>query len=122
MIKDENDSEENNEVDEGEGSLNLLRYQGTFEGLEGSGLHIAIRYGQEDVAWLLLALASSLDWQKFPVAMLQAMESFGVSPADRVLGCDVRNLTDSEGRTPNGLAQLLGGKWRSWVDAGRFGP
>ena len=122
MIKDEQDSEEDDEADVPKTRSDILRYQGTFEGIEGSALHIAIRYRREDVAWLLLALASSLDWSKFPPAVLQAMDGFGLGPKDRLSGIDIRTLKDSEGRTSNALAQQLGAEWRSWVDAGRFLP
>ena len=122
MIKDEQDSEENHEADEPQTGSDILRYQGTFEGIEGSALHIAIRYGREDVAWLLLALASTLEWSKFPPPVLQAMEGFDLRPQDRVSGADIRTLKDSEGRTPNALAQQLGAEWRSWVEASRFLP
>ena len=122
MIKDEDDSED---AEAGEGSeegTDVLRYQGTFDGIEGSGLHVAIRYAREDVAWLLLALASTLDWSKFPPVVIQAMEDFDLSPKDRTPGTDIRTLKDSEGRTASALAQQLGGEWRSWVQAGRLIP
>ena len=122
MIKDEDDSEDADDEEGLEHSVDVLRYQGTFEGIEGSGLHVAIRYGREDVAWLLLALASTLDWSKFPPSVLQAMEGFDLSQEDRTVGVDIRSLRDSDNRMPNALAQQLGGEWRSWVEAGRFVP
>jgi hypothetical protein len=124
MIKEEADvDEEDEDEDEGpEDSSEVLRYQGTFEGIEGSGLHVAIRYSREDVAWLLLALASTLEWSKFPPAVLQAMKAFDLSPNDRSEGKDIRSLKDSEGRTPQALARQLGGVWTTWIQAGRFTP
>lgn len=124
MIKEEADvDEDEDEEDEGpEDKSEVLRYQGTFEGIEGSGLHVAIRYSREDVAWLLLALASTLDWSKFSPAVLQAMKAFKLSPKDRTEGKDIRSLKDSEGRTPQALAEQLGGVWASWIQAGRFRP
>jgi hypothetical protein len=103
MIKDEDDAEEDDEDDE-EGAqpddnAETLRYQGTFEGIQGSGLHVAIRYGRQEVAWLILALASSLDWSKFPPNVLQAMQNFELGPQDRTKGKDIRTLKDPEGRT-----------------------
>ena len=121
MVKDGDDSED---VEEGgqESMPGVLRYQGTFEGIEGSGLHVAIRYGREDIAWLLLALASTLDWSQFTPAVLQAMESFDLSPKDRTEGVDIRTLKDADGRTLKALAIELGGVWSGWVQAGRLDP
>ena len=121
MLKDEN-SEQAEEEEEPEEVGNILRYQGTFEGIEGSGLHVAIRYGREDIAWLLLALSSTLDWSMFPPAVLQAMEELALSAKDRVEGTDIRVLKDSDGRTPRDLAEQLGGVWSSWIQAGRLTP
>lgn len=124
MIRDEDDAEEDEDGDEDAleqgGNSETLRYQGTFEGIQGSGLHVAIRYAQEEVAWLLLALASSLEWSKFPSAVLQAMQKFELSPEDRTDGKDIRTLKDPEGRTPLALAEQLGGVWASWISAGRL--
>lgn len=124
MIKDQDDddADDADEENDPENTSETLRYQGTFEGIEGSGLHVAIRYGREDIAWLLLALASTLDWSKFPPAVLQVMQSFDLSPNDRTEGADIRTLKDSEGRTAQALAEQLGGVWTSWIQAGRFEP
>ncbi len=125
MVKDLNDSDEfddEDEVEEGEDTPELLRYSGTFEGIEGTGLHVAIRYGREEVAWLLLILASSLDWSKYPPLVLQAMESLGLNKEDRQPGVDIRTIKDPSGRTPKAVAQELGGVWDSWISAGRFDP
>jgi hypothetical protein len=126
MIKDaeteDDDDEADDEEREGSGSpdVEFLTYSGTFEGIEGSGLHVAIRYGREDVAWLLLALASQLEWSKFPPPVLQAMESLGLSRDDRVAGTEIRSIIDSDGRSPKQLAEEVGGPWRLWVEASRF--
>ena len=118
LIKDAelNDAEEDGE------KVDIRRYQGTFEGIEGSGLHVAIRYNQEEVAWLMLALGSSLDWAKFPPQVLQAMKEMNLSKGDRKTGIDVRSLQDSEGRTPAALAQEIGGGWSAWCNSGRLLP
>lgn len=118
MIKD--DSEDDAEVEEQE--TDILRYTGTFEGIEGSALHVAVRYQQTDIAWLLLAMASNLDWSKFPSAVLQAMESLGLSKSDRKATPDIRTLTDDKGRTPLDVAQEVGGQWAGWIADGRFTP
>jgi len=117
LIKDDagDDADEEEETD-------ILRYQGTFEGIEGSALHVAIRYQREEVAWLLLAMASSLDWSKFPAQVLQAMESLGLSKQDRRAHPDIRTLKDDQDRTPLALAQEVGGQWSAWIADGRFSP
>lgn len=122
MIKDtdEEDDEDNDEEPHDQPDTDFLTYAGTFEGIEGSGLHVAIRYGREDVAWLLLALASTLDWSKFPPPVLQAMQSFGLSKEDRVPQTEIRSIKDSEGRSPKQLAEELGGVWKIWVESGRL--
>lgn len=116
LMKD--DSE--NEFEDQEQEVDLLRYQGTFEGIEGSALHVAIQYQRVEVAWLLLAMASTLDWSKFPSNVLQAMESLGLSKSDRRASPDIRSLQDSNGRTPLALAQSVGGVWSTWVTDGRL--
>ncbi len=120
LIKDEQDDDEEEELQDQEDDI--LRYKGTFEGIDGSALHVAIRYQQEEVAWLLLAMASTLDWSKFPRPVLQAMESLGLSKDDRKATPDIRTLTDSESRTPLALAQSVGGRWTGWITDGRFSP
>lgn len=121
MVKDtEEGDEDEDETGAGSADNDFLTYSGTFEGIEGSGLHVAIRYGREDVAWLLLALASALEWSKFPPAVLQAMESLGLSKEDRVAGVEIRSVNDSDGQSPKQLAEKLGGAWRQWIEAGRL--
>lgn len=117
LVRDEDEDEE---LKEEEGDV--LRYQGTFEGIEGSGLHVAIRYQREEVAWLLLALASSLEWSKFPPVVLQAMESLGLSKSDRKSEPDIRKLKDGENRSVIDLAKQVGGLWTSWITDGRLTP
>ena len=97
-----------------------MRYQGTFEGIEGSALHVAIRYQRVDVAWLLLAMASNLDWSKFPNPVLQAMESLGLSKNGRKVNPDIRTLKDESGCTPLDLAHQIGDPWSGWIADGRF--
>jgi len=117
MIKDVDD--EDMEDEHGK-DTDVLRYRGTFEGIEGSGLHVAIRYNQQEVAWLLLALSSQLEWDRFPAVVLQAMHGFGLHKDDRSGGPDIRTLEDSEGRTPAALAKELGGVWTEWLSDGRL--
>ncbi|KAH0843852.1 putative ring finger-like protein [Fonsecaea pedrosoi] len=118
MIKDSDEDDEQDDRNTGD----ILRYRGTFEGIEGSGLHVAIRYNQQEVAWLLLALGSQLDWAKFPSVVLQAMEGLGLRPEDRKGEPDIRTLIDSEGRTPAALARELKGVWTEWLKEDRLNP
>lgn len=120
MIKDADENDDSGEEHEDQPDTDFLTYSGTFEGIEGTGLHVAIRYGREDVAWLLLALASTLDWSQFPPPVLQAMTSLGLSKDDRVAGTEIRSINDSDGRSPKALAEQLGGPWQAWIDAGRL--
>jgi hypothetical protein len=103
-------------------TVDVLRYCGTFEGIEGSGLHVAIRYSQQEVAWLLLALGSRHDWAKFPPVVINAMHDLGLSKEDRIADPDIRTLKDNEGRSPADLAQQLGGVWTQWLADGRLHP
>lgn len=118
MVKDV-DEEENDEDDE---HSDVLGYTGTFEGIQGSGLHVAIRYQQQEVAWLLLALGSQLEWSKFPDVVLQAMQGLGLSKEDRKAQSDIRSLKDSSDRTPADLAKEVGGLWIEWLNDGRLSP
>jgi hypothetical protein len=116
------DSEEDDEDEQGDNPADILRYRGTFEGIEGSGLHVAIRYNQQEVAWLLLALGSQLEWEKFPAVVLQAMQRLGLDKEDRSGEPDIRSLPDSDGRTAADLARQRGGFWQEWLKAGRLMP
>jgi len=118
-----NDSEaDSDEEEDAEDNIDILRYRGTFEGVDGSGLHVAIRNNQQEVAWLLLALGSQLEWSKFPAVVLQAMQSLGLRKEDRNGEPDIRSLSDSEGRTPAALARQLGGVWKEWLNDNRLNP
>lgn len=103
-------------------SLDVLRYTGSFEGIEGSGLHVAIRNNQQEVAWLMLVLGSSLDWSEFPPMVLHAMESIGLSKDDRSAQPDIRTTKDSEGKTAAEVAKMEGGVWSDWSRSGRLDP
>jgi len=117
LIHDGNSDEESEGSQE---SVDLLRYTGSFEGIEGSGLHVAIRNNQQEVAWLLLVLASSLGWAQFPPMILHAMESMMLTKDDRRAQPDIRTLKDSKGRTAADVAREKGGVWSDWIKSGRF--
>ncbi|KAK5048212.1 hypothetical protein LTR84_005882 [Exophiala bonariae] len=120
MIKDVDELEQ--EDDDEQEDTDVLGYSGTFEGIEGSGLHVAIRYQQQEVAWLLLALGSQLDWSRFPNVVLQAMHGLGLQKEDRKAQSEIRNIKDSSGRTPVDLAKEVGGVWVDWLNEGRLSP
>lgn len=117
LIKDDREADA-----EEEDNFDIMTYSGGTEELNGSGLHVAIRYGQETVAWLLLALASTLDWSKFPPGTSEFMENLGLSKEDRLEPGDIRSQTDSVGRTPKELAMELGGTWATWINKGLLDP
>lgn len=117
LIKDDQEADA-----EDEDGFDVMTYSGATEELNGCGLHVAVQYGQEQVAWLLLALASTLEWSKFPPGALQAMEGLGLSKEDRLEPGDIRTQVDLAGRTPKALAEELGGRWTSWVENGLLDP
>lgn len=112
------DEEDEQEDEESQREIDVLSYRGTFEAVDGTGLHVAIRHNQQEVAWLLLALASELEWSKFPSAVLQAMKELDLQKEDRRPQPDIRTLEDNDGRTPLALAKELGGIWTQWLAEG----
>ncbi|KAL8654330.1 MAG: hypothetical protein Q9210_001567 [Variospora velana] len=101
--------------------IDVFRYQDPLGSLD-TGLHVAIRNGQEDVVWLLLLLASSLEPHRFPTDVTQAAETLVAVREDQTGKVDVRVLENAEHRTAEELAQKLGGKWESWIADGRLKP
>ncbi|KAL8989019.1 MAG: hypothetical protein Q9177_002001 [Variospora cf. flavescens] len=101
--------------------IDVLRYQDPLGSLD-TGLHVAIRNGQEDVVWLLLLLASSLEPHRFPSDVTQPAEILGAVREDQTGKVDVRVLENAERRTAEQLAQKLGGKWESWSADGLLKP
>jgi hypothetical protein len=126
----EGEEEEEEEEEEGDDPPqpipDILGYTGSFEGIEGSGLHVAIRNNRQDVAWLLLLVGSSLDLTKFPYKVVGAMQKIGLSPDDRDRNIarkpDIRTLIDSEGRTAADIANEMGGIWLDWSSRGHLDP
>ncbi|KAL8805065.1 MAG: hypothetical protein Q9182_002155 [Xanthomendoza sp. 2 TL-2023] len=101
--------------------IDILRYQDSLGSLS-TGLHVAISNGREEIVWLLLFLASSLELQCFPPDVIQAAETLGASRQGQTGKVDIRVLEDSEHRTAETLAQQLGGLWESWVQSPRLRP
>ncbi|KAL8965484.1 MAG: hypothetical protein Q9183_003828 [Haloplaca sp. 2 TL-2023] len=118
--RDEEGGEIKGDVSSGS-SIDVLRYQDPLGNLN-TGLHIAINAGKDDIVWLLLLLASSLDTQSFPPDVLQAAHTLGAVREDQTGKADIRALEDSTGRTAEGLAKELGGKWTTWVEERRLCP
>ncbi|KAI4204721.1 MAG: hypothetical protein LQ348_001249 [Seirophora lacunosa] len=122
--EDEDDDFSMDGSDNAEGAakpIDVLRYQDPTGSMD-TGLHVAIRNGQEEVVWLLLLLASSLELHRFPPDVIQAAETLGAVREDQVGKVDVRVLENAEHMTAVNLAQKLGGKWEAWIAAGRLKP
>lgn len=89
----------------------LLRYQDPLGGLQ-SGLHVAVQNSQEEVAYLLLFLASRLPLEAFPPAVLQSAEQVGLTrPASVATQADIRTLHDQRGETAGAYAARIGLHW-----------
>ncbi|TVY92452.1 hypothetical protein LAWI1_G000494 [Lachnellula willkommii] len=94
----------------------LLRYQDPLDEMK-TGLHMAIEKNQQEAAWLLLWLASSLPTAAFPDEVTQAAQvmSAGRETAD---GADIRSLRDEQHRTAEDSAKSMGGVWAGLAGAG----
>ena len=97
----------------------ILRYQDPLNGNK-SAMHLAIEKGQVEVVWLLLWIASELPDHAFP-ANVRAMANMMGAARDMVgPGPDVRALKDERGCDADALAQIVGGPWMDFVNAGFF--
>ena len=106
---------EKDDAEEEDDKVDLLRYTGSFEGIDGTGLHVAISNQQQHVAWLMLVLGSNLAWEKIPKEIMQGMDTYGLSKHDTKAGPDIRTIKDSEGRSPLDVAQEMKGEWTAWI-------
>ena len=115
------DGEDEAEEDNGNtgAKIDALRYQDPM-GSMNSGLHIAVVNRREEVAWLLLLLASNLELDQFPSEVLQTAEKMGVARENQIGKMDIRVLKDAEGSTAEQLAQQTGGTWNTWLELGRL--
>lgn len=94
----------------------LLRYQDPLGGNK-SGLHLAVEKGQDEVAWLLLWLASPLRTEAFPETAVAAAQAMGLQRPNAAPQDDVRALRDDQGRTAEAVAAAMGGHWAAAVEA-----
>ena len=117
---DGEDDEENSEQSAGH-SIDVLRYQDQI-GSMGSGLHVAVQNQRVEVVWLLLLLASTLELDQFPVAVLQAAQSLGIQREDQSGKVDIRSLRDFQGMTAEQRAAGMGEVWTDWLQLGRLKP
>jgi hypothetical protein len=99
----------------------LLRYQDPLADMK-SGLHLAVEKGQEEIAWLLLWLSSTVPDAEFPEEALMVAQSLGVGRLNVASSDDVRSLKDSEGRLAGQIAQQVQGPWAKWLGAGILMP
>ncbi|KAB2580000.1 putative ring finger-like protein [Lasiodiplodia theobromae] len=118
MLQDE-DSDDDDAMQDGP-KIDILRYQDTLGEMQ-SGLHAAVQGGSEEVVWLLLLLASNLDYSQFPQEVFDAAKQFGVEREDQTGKEDIRTLKDAQGRTAEALAAQMGGVWAGWPGTGRLG-
>lgn len=123
VIKDDEDEDTRMSADDGGAAtpIDVLRYQDAMGSLS-TGLHVAISNGREEIVWLLLFLASSLELQHFPPDVIQAVETLGASREQQTGKIDIRALEDSEHRTAENLSRQLGGMWDSWAQSGLLRP
>lgn len=118
MLQDD-ESDDEDVMQDGQ-QIDILRYQDTLGEMQ-SGLHAAVQGGSEEIVWLLLLLASKLDYSQFPQEVFEAAKRFGVEREDQSGKEDIRTLRDAQGRTAEALAAELGGVWAGWPGTGRLG-
>ena len=105
--------------DEDDLATDILRYQDQLNDMQ-STLHAAMMGGNQDVAWLLLYLASDLPLDQFPADLIAQAQAIGLERGDTVGKPDVRSLKDLQGRNAQDIATAVGSPWSAWVDTGRL--
>lgn len=120
LLNDEEDEGADGEVRSGSG-VDVLRYQDQI-GSMGTALHVAVQNGKEEVAWLLLFLASNLEFDQFSPDLLRAAQGLGLEREDQSGKTDIRALEDSKGRTAEQLAHGVSGIWDAWLQSNRLKP
>ncbi|KAI2606507.1 uncharacterized protein GGS25DRAFT_393967 [Hypoxylon fragiforme] len=112
------------QAEEDEPTMNpaqVIRYQDPL-GDSKSGLHLAVEKGQEEVAWLLLWIASTLPSDAFPRPAVQAAEAMGIQRPSSLASEDIRALADNQGRTAEAIAAQMGGLWSAMLESGALHP
>lgn len=120
MLQDGDSDSDDEDAMQDASEIDILRYQDTLGEMQ-SGLHAAVQGGSQEIAWLLLLLASNLDRSQFPPEVFEAAKNFGVDREDQTGKEDIRGLKDAQGRTAEALAAELGGVWAGWPGTGRLG-
>lgn len=102
-----------------ENKIDVLRYQDATNSMV-SALHVAVKHGRVEVAWLLLFLASTLPTSDFPMEVLQAAEQLHLSREEQSDKVDIRALKDEQGMTAAEVATDFRGLWNDWLESGRL--
>ena len=111
----------NDEEDRSGDEIDILRYQDSIRSMD-SGLHVAVKMGKPEIAWLLLLLASNLDPLALPHDVISTSESLGLQREAQDGKSDIRTLRDAEEMTAEQRAAATGGMWEEWVRLGRLKP
>lgn len=125
MLKEDEEEEDSDEEDDDEpverkiGADELLRYQDPIGDMQ-SGLHAAVQGGSQEVAWLLLLLASELPLTEFSPQVFQEAEVIGIMRGDLTGKVDIRSLKDMDGKSAEDLARESGPVWNGWIGTGRL--
>ena len=100
-------------------ATDVLRYQDQLREMQ-STLQAAIAGGNQNIAWLLLYLATDMPLDQLPHELVQQAQSIGLQRGDIVGKADVRSLKDLQGRTAEQIAMQVGDPWTSWIGTGRL--
>lgn len=129
MIADGDDDEDEDEMDDDsvqdvrqKPMAEILVYQDPLANMQ-SGLMAAVEKGHRDLAWLLLLVASDLDFKEFPVQVFQEAEAMGIMREERIGAIDIRSLKDGDGKSAQDIASESGNPLWShdgWIGTGRL--
>jgi len=95
----------------------ILRYQDPLDGMK-SALHLAIENSKQEIAWLLMWLASDVPEDKFPEEAIRVAESVNASRQSAASGVDIRSLRNTQGQTAGTVANAMGGTWTALLQSG----
>ncbi|KAI0813313.1 hypothetical protein GGR55DRAFT_569534 [Xylaria sp. FL0064] len=99
----------------------LIRYQDPLANMK-SGLHLAIEQGREEVAWLLLWLASPLRTDAFPAPLREIAQAMGLQRPVTPPSDDIRALKDDQGRAAETIAAEREGPWVTLLQSNVLHP